>query len=100
MFAWMRRKPPDTTALETRIKALENAVRSALDDLEKLEDAHERLRGVVYGKKLHKHPVTEATEEPPAPSNGTPGPNASRAELKAWLTRSGRFMPGKPPIHD
>lgn len=99
MFSWFRRKAPDVSHLETVVDGHSKAIRSILDDLERLENLHDRLRGVVYGRNLHKNPVQERTEEPPEPPNGAPGPNASRAELKAWLTRSGRFMPGKPPQH-
>lgn len=77
-----------------RLDRLEKAVARVLDDLGELEDKHERLRGKVYAHKLHK-PTEEAQD---SRSESDPA-KMSRAELKAWATRSGRITPGRPAHH-
>lgn len=78
-----------------RLERVEKALRSLLDDVEELDDKYTRLRGLVYARKLHKEPK----EIEDAPTEGAPG-KMTRQELKAYLTRSGRFTPGKPTIHN
>jgi len=75
---------------------LARALRALSERMDTLEDKFSSLRGLVYAKKLHR----EAKDEPPEPLNGSPPPTMSRADLKAWLTRTGRFVPGKPAVHN
>lgn len=85
-------------ALVDRVAALEKVTRRLCDDVEELDQRYTKLRGLVYAKKLHKAP---AEEEPAVdePSQQKSIEQMTRAELKAHLTRSGRFLPGQPPKH-
>lgn len=78
-----------------QIEAAEKALKRLIDDVEEMDDKYTRLRGLVYARKLHKEPK-ESDESAPDPSTG----KMTRQELKAYLTRSGRFTPGKPTIHN
>lgn len=67
-------------------------VRELQEAVEELDDKFMRMRGLIYARKLHKPPEDEQTkdaEEKPL----------SREELRRQLTKSGRFIPGKPPVH-
>lgn len=80
MWPFRSKQTPDLAPLLKRILELEERADS-------IESKHTRLRGVVYGRKMHKHD----------PEDDTAG--LSREELKRRLL-PGRFMPGKPTIHD
>lgn len=73
--------------LYTRVGELNRHLAQLREDVDTLASRHERLRGRVYGAGLHKPPEAET---PAAPS---------RDELKRRLVSTGRFVPGKPPIH-
>jgi hypothetical protein len=88
----------DLQPLAMRLTVLE-------DRQDKLEGQYKSLRGYVYAKKGLVGPPGEP---PPgdivqsasggAPS-ASPAPSASRDELRRMLTSTGRFIPGKPPVH-
>lgn len=87
--------------LEAHAATIGKSLQSAMELLEELEDKHQRLRGVVYGRKLHKEPLAEGTEEPQERPSAAPKETSrmTREELKRHLALSGRFIPGRPPIH-
>lgn len=105
MLSWLRPKPAlSRSEIESLLADWSSLARKCVDlseRLETLEDKHSRLRGVVYGRKLHKEPAAEPAEEPQerrsAPQTDTA--RMTREELKRHLARSGRFIPGKPAIH-
>lgn len=75
-------------SLEHEVESLRRNLRDLTESLENLADKHIRLRGRVYASKLHKPEEEETT------------PKAmTRAELKASLARTGRFVPGRAAIH-
>lgn len=77
--------------LEKMERDLVKMVQQLSDSLTELEDKHERLRGKVYAHKMHKQ---NPPDEPESPRPVT------RDELKRSLARSGRFFPGRPPVHN
>lgn len=79
--------------VDDQVKLLRR-VKDLTDDLAKLEDQYKRLRGLVYARKLHK---PDADDETAAPANDTA--KMSRDELRRHLGLTGRFTPGKPPVH-
>jgi len=79
-----------------RLDMIEKTLKRLLDDVEELDDKYTRLRGLVYARKLHKDPAPEQ-EQPSAETEDTS--KMSRLELKRYLARSGRFVPGKPTSH-
>lgn len=80
-----------------QIEAAEKALKRVLDDVEELDDKYTRLRGLVYARKLHKNPVEEPNGEDHGEQVDTS--KMTRMELKRYLARSGRFLPGKPTNH-
>lgn len=72
---------------EETLRTVLKRVAAAEEALDELSAAHLRLRGRVYAVGLHKGGV----EEKPA--------EMSREELRRHVTQTGRFTPGKPPIH-
>lgn len=68
-----------------RLKELQEAV-------QELDDKYTRMRGLIYARKLHK-------SEPEAGEQTTEAKPMSRDELRRQLTATGRFIPGKPPVH-
>lgn len=94
-----RRKSTD----DDRIAKLEQVVKRLCDDVDAIDDKLTKVRGLIYAKKIHKTGLQERDDgqtdiEDVAPPTDTSKMN--RAELKRWLTQSGRFTPGKPPQHD
>lgn len=79
-------------ALEGRMATVEKLLGRMADDLTDLEKRHLSLRGKVYAGKLHKQ---DDDEKPAKPSE-----HMSRDELRRSLITGGRWMPGKPPVHD
>lgn len=96
-------QPLDALATELldRLTHVEKVAKRLCDDVEELDQRYTKMRGLIYAKKLHKAPTQE--EEPgeqTTPLQTTIDTSRmSRAELKAYLTRSGRFIPGQPPKH-
>jgi hypothetical protein len=89
------------TELLDRLSAVEKVAKRLCDDVEELDQNYSRLRGMVYAKKLHKQ-TPEGGGEREQTTDGqqvVDTSKMSRAELKAHLTRSGRFIPGQPPKH-
>lgn len=96
---WFRKKVEFSQydeLLADQIKLLRR-VKDLSDDLEKLQDQFTRLRGLVYARKLHKPGAMVEQEGDQAPAN--PTANMSRDELRRHLGLTGRFVPGKPPVH-
>lgn len=89
------------TELLDRIAHVEKVAKRLCDDVEELDQRYTRMRGLIYAKKLHKAPTQEdeSGDETSPPQQTTDTSKMSRAELKAYLTRSGRFIPGQPPKH-
>lgn len=58
-----------------------------VEQVEDLQKAHLKLRGQYYAQ-FGKGEKDDAGEKP-----------ESRNELRARLVRQGRFIPGKPPVH-
>jgi len=88
---------PLTPEQLNRLDMIEKTLKRLLDDVEELDDKYTRLRGLVYARKLHKDPAPAAEQ-----TNGDAGEDTSkmsRMELKRYLARSGRFVPGKPTSH-
>jgi len=103
MFFNRKTKPmpeePWVLDLIQRIVLIERAQRALNDVQVEIEDKHSRLRGVVYGRKLHKQPLVdpgEPTEEPQVPRS-TDG--MTKDQVRKFLATSGRFIPGKPTNH-
>lgn len=80
-----------------RLEAVEKALKRLIDDVEELDDKYTRIRGLVYARKLHKDPQPEQTNGDAHEEKDTS--KMTRMELKQYLARSGRFLPGKPPKH-
>jgi len=90
------RSKPDLDTLD-RIERLERGLRRLIDDVDSIDGQLVKVKGLIYAKKIHKTGL-QATEEPSETS--APDTRAmNRQELKAYLTRSGRFTPGKPTQH-
>lgn len=93
---WSSRKETDVSALEKRLSdlALDVAVlrrelMNTTEGLNDLRDKHISLRGKVYAAKLHKAGAeTEGPKE------------LSREDLRRSLAASGRFVPGRPAVHN
>ena len=104
MFSWRRRpaQQPNDAALNSymdRLLVVEKALKVALDDIEDLDMKFQKMRGLIYAKKLHKTGV-EGAEDPAEPTSaGLDTSKMTRDQLKRHLTSSGRFFPGKPPVH-
>lgn len=73
------------TELIDAVNALTKHHNSLVDTVEDLKAQHLKLRGRFYAAK----PVKEHTDEP-----------ESRDELRARMVRTGRFIPGKNPVHE
>jgi len=71
-------------------------VRDLQEAYDVLDDKYTRMRGLIYAKKMHRAPEGEANGETDLV---TPPKPVSREELRRQLVTSGRFMPGKPPVH-
>lgn len=81
-----------------RLAELEKVLKRLCDDVEEIDQKYTSLRGMVYAKKLHKQPPEDDPgEQTTAAERDTS--KMTRAELKAYLTRSGRFIPGHPAKH-
>lgn len=95
MGLWRRR--PDYETLD-RIERLERGLRLLIDNVDSIDGQLIKVKGLIYAKKIHKTGLPGGTEEPQETTS--PDTRAmSRQELKAYLTRSGRFTPGKPTQH-
>lgn len=95
MSFWRRR--PDYETLD-RIERLERGLRLLIDNVDSIDGQLVKVKGLIYAKKIHKTGLPGATEE--AQDGQSVDTRAmTRQELKAYLTRSGRFQPGKPPVH-
>lgn len=97
------KQPIDALAAELldRLTHVEKVAKRLCDDVDELDNRYTKMRGLIYAKKLHKQPLAEEEpgEQTTAPQQTSDTSKMSRAELKAYLTRSGRFMPGLPPKH-
>lgn len=93
---WPFRKRIREGAFLAAIGQLERSVDQLREDHEALKGQHASLRGRVYalwGKEPADPAATStaATRSPTSPQ--------SRDELRRQLVSSGRFVPGKPPVH-
>lgn len=77
-------------ALTKEISALKVAVTVLRDEFQALDERYEKLRGRFYNTQRGK-----AADRDP---NDTT--QMSREELKRHMALSGRFVPGKPAVHD
>lgn len=68
-------------------------VRMLREEIEQVQLALKKLRGVVYAAK--RYAAAEAEDDAKQLEPG----GMSRAELKAHLVRSGTFIPGRPAVH-
>lgn len=87
---WKKRPAPDAPELVARIETIEKLLQKVADELAELQDRHARLRGKVYAHKMHK-----PDEETPQRVD-----QMTRDELRRSLTKSGRFVPGRPVSHE
>lgn len=92
-FWWRKASPLD----QERLEALERVCRRLCDDVDAIDDQLRKVKGLVYAKKIHKTGIQDDAEAP-GEANGSTA-HMSRQELKAWLARTGRFVPGKPVNH-
>jgi|GEM_PF-3847353 len=109
---WFRRKDTDellrqhVATLERRVLQLERQLSEHDENLQSLQAQHVKLRGRVYalwGAEKSSETSTAAPDAGGAPtSSGAPAlpESLSRQELRRRLTQTGRFVPGKAPIHD
>jgi len=88
-------KRNDDSGLAKQVSELRIAVENCRDELEALRAQHLGLHGRVYalwGKEDKQ--ASEPNQQDLAVPQTLP-----RNQLRATLTRSGRFVPGKPPVH-
>ena len=100
---WLFRKrdrasPADVAGLSSLVQKLQLHVDALDDQLDALKAQHLSLRGRVYA--LWGRETPERSTAAPAANGDRPSAGATRDELRASLTRAGRFVPGKPPVHE
>lgn len=91
---WPFKRP--VCACAERVATIQSVLKRLVDDVDALEERYTSLRGLVYAKKLHKQ---TPAEDPGESTPETDTSKMSKAELKAFLTRTGRMVPGKPTQH-
>lgn len=94
---FLRRRQPDS-ALRGLIAQLERSVDQLREDHEALKGQHASLRGRVYALWGKEPPVATTTATTPLQPSTLP--IQSRDQLRAQLVSTGRFVPGKPPVHE
>lgn len=98
---WPFNKPASTevVTLLQSVAKLRQRVDVLEEDHEALKAQHLSLRGRVYAL-WGKEPAAAPANQPAEPVSGGLAGNLSKAELRKQLTTSGRFIPGKPPVHE
>lgn len=100
---WPFKKTTDSLQ-QTTFLELRSHVESLETRMLRLEEQFRSLRGYVYAKKGIVGPPGEGPSgEISPPRSGVAAPQAaapmSRDELRRSLVTTGRFVPGKPPVH-
>jgi len=109
MWPFNRRRTEDELVREcvrvtlgTRVEDCVRAIELLRADLEALKAQHLSLRGRVYalwGRESDSPTAPAADGSPKSATATAVGHPKTRDELRAQLVESGRFVPGKPPVH-
>lgn len=95
MGLFTKTEPPSDESLKKALRDAVLRIESLEDRIDALSAQHLKLRGRVYA--IWGREDKAASEPNQKNLNGEE--KLSREELRRKLTSSGRFVPGRPPIH-